>query len=138
MTAMAGSTSLELRVPPAHARLADLRRRVDEALAAAGVAAARRADVVLVLSELVTNAVDQGPDADIRVGVDTSDDGEVTLTVANRRTGAPLDEPRRWPVPEKLGERGRGLQIVGHLADHVVVDDVDGWTSVRCGWGPVS
>ena len=86
----------------------------DETLCRLGARArARREDLALVVSELVTNAVLHGPQGDLKLRligtkstmrVEVSDDGT---------------EPFEWPT-ETVGE-SRGLQLVSVFADRAGV-----------------
>lgn len=85
------------------------RRFVAEALEAHG----RRAgeSVLLVASELVTNAVRHGAgDAELRVELD---DGDVRIEVVDDGH-AEVEIPRRVPPPNALG--GRGLLLVREVS----------------------
>ncbi|NAS27466.1 ATP-binding protein [Herbidospora sp. NEAU-GS84] len=87
----------------------------------------RRADVELVLSELVTNAVlhsaSGAPGGLVEVRIEVEADA-VALTVVDQ--GATLTPALRGP-----GEYGRGLAIVTDLADAY---EVTGSATSRCTW----
>lgn len=71
-------------------------------------------DIVLIVSELVTNAFTHGraDDADLRV---TLDDGEVELAVSHRHAG-PTDIPTApSAMPDGDMPSGRGLAVVDAL-----------------------
>jgi len=97
-------------------------------LAAAGASEPVTRDVQLVLSELVTNAVQASrPEGDIRVqltagprgwGVSVSDCGDDFVLPAAA-------------APGPLAVGGRGLHVVGAVAGPVSVHHQQGWTVVR-------
>lgn len=88
----------------------DARRFVADAAAAAGLDPERVATVLVLVSELATNAVVHGA-SDFTVRVDSLGDG-IRVTVGDLGPGDPA--PQR-PGPHEL--HGRGLQIVRQLAD---------------------
>jgi anti-sigma regulatory factor (Ser/Thr protein kinase) len=100
--------SISIRLPGGPAAPAAARRAVGARLTGPHRAIAH--DVVLLVSELVTNSVVHGQTgADDRIGINlrmTADD--LRVDVANRR---------RPFAPSEAGDGGRGLQIVEALAD---------------------
>lgn len=114
------------------AALPTTRHAAAEWLARGPVDAATRDDVLLVLTELVANAVAlaAGP---VTVALSTGDDG-VRLSVANPPTAATLPPPDRWEDPGPDGERGRGLAIVRRLCPVVTVAIDPEGTEVVCRW----
>jgi anti-sigma regulatory factor (Ser/Thr protein kinase) len=80
-------------------------------------------DVVLVTSELVTNAVEHGAGGPIEVVV--GDDGERTvLSVASRTDAAGFElvgDGTTWELADPGSRAGRGLGIVRSLVDDVAV-----------------
>lgn len=86
--------------------------------------------IVLSVSEVVTNAIEYGSggpvEIDIRVG-----NGAVVVEVAAESSGIPL--PPAGPVPT-TNVRGRGLQVVHALADHVSIEVRRGLVIVTCGF----
>jgi anti-sigma regulatory factor (Ser/Thr protein kinase) len=90
-------------------------------------------DLVLVLSELLANAVRATQPDRTRVQVLASaEGGDVVLEVRNARTTW-IDADNRWDLSDPLRAGGRGLMIVESLVDHVAVehDDRAGITTVR-------
>ncbi|WP_308315871.1 ATP-binding protein [Streptomyces sp. CC228A] len=69
-------------------------------------------DGVLVVSELVTNAVQHGQYTSLRVRVSRPAPNRVRLAVADRSRKVPI---RREPTDEAEAERG--LVLVSHVAD---------------------
>ncbi len=87
------------------------RRQVSEFLAGPDVSTDVVNDVVLAVSELVTNAVDAGATA-IELRVDVAEH-QITMSVD--------DDTGGWPTlatPDPSSTRGRGLAIVAKAADH--------------------
>lgn len=68
-------------------------------------------DAVLILSELVTNAVLHANCAQLRIDIDVHDDGRLRLAVIDTDTSQPVV---RQPTPDEVG--GLGLLIVDSLA----------------------
>jgi anti-sigma regulatory factor (Ser/Thr protein kinase) len=90
-------------------------------------------DLVLVLSELLANAVRATQSDRAAVQVLAAADGrDVVLEVRNPRTTW-VDADNRWDLSDPLRAGGRGLMIVESLVDHVAVehDDHAGITTVR-------
>jgi anti-sigma regulatory factor (Ser/Thr protein kinase) len=107
---------------------------VREYLVERGVDPARVPDAVLVLSELLTNALEASPvDGLVDIEV-TAGPRAVRLDVTNRLTTAP---PAVWPalagveMPPATAERGRGLPLVAALAARMAIDVSDDRTHVR-------
>ena len=104
----------ERRVQAEPWRLKSLRADLTAWLEARGIGASDRDAVVLACSEAAANAMEHayvGSHGDVCVLADTVP-GEVTLAVRDR--GA-------WRIPGTHG-RGRGLKIVEHVMDEVVLD----------------
>jgi anti-sigma regulatory factor (Ser/Thr protein kinase) len=85
-------------------------------------------DVTLVVSELVSNAIEASPACDYVVDANVSA-GMVSLTVTNETT-SPIPGSDSWGPVEALAAQGRGLAIVSALCDQVVVSEHQGRTSV--------
>lgn len=75
-------------------------------------------DLKLVVSELVTNAIEHGMAETVHVGVGRSNDS-VRLTVRGGRGFIPNPAMQRMAPPEQLS--GRGLQIVRSLTDDMAI-----------------
>lgn len=84
-------------------------------------------DVHLVLSELVTNAIEHGLGGEIRI--DVIYDEDLTIAVANRADRAPEIQEQSMPMPKG---RGRGLAIVAATADRLEISFLDGMAAVTC------
>jgi anti-sigma regulatory factor (Ser/Thr protein kinase) len=126
----------ELRFEPSHAAASEARHAARAHLDGLPLATPVVADIELVVSELISNAVEQGPTDPIHLTLAVTAVG-VMVTVTNRTTGPSLaDRPDWGPAGGRhggdLAERGWGLGIVEALTDGLWIDDVDGWTSVRC------
>lgn len=102
------------------ADLADARRRAGD-IAHACLDDQRSSDVVLVTSELLTNALEHGaePPVDLVISVD---DEALTVEVTSRSSEVPEPSSELAPVTEV---RGRGLQIVATLSDGLLVTGTD-------------
>jgi anti-sigma regulatory factor (Ser/Thr protein kinase) len=124
-----------LTAPPASTRrldfgrrsLGDVRLAVEDHALAVGLSAARTADFVLAMNELVGNSVRHGggggelrlwSEGDTVVG-EVSDRGTITDPLAGRRR----------PTPEQDG--GRGLWIVNQVCDLLEIRSEPGATVVR-------
>jgi anti-sigma regulatory factor (Ser/Thr protein kinase) len=103
------------RLPKHPASVGLARRRVRDHLADWGHSAGDPAleDVVLLVSELATNAVRHGPlpDGEFEVAVTALADGSCFIEVSDEG----LAEPRPRPVAD-WEETGRGLHLVEHIA----------------------
>lgn len=114
-------------------RLSDIRKAI-RSWAGDYIAATTIDDIVMAAGELVTNAREalaradafrEGTDTDIEV--DIRPRGAVVILEVTS-SGGPFDHIRAMPSPES--ERGRGLAIVGRLADSVALDSADGRVTV--------
>ena len=122
----AARADLDLTVAAEVGSLPGLRRSVSAWLAPRPVTDPDLSSVQVVLSELVANAVEAS-----RPGEKV----DVHLTLHDRRLTVEVRNPsrRREPVPipamaDPLSPRGRGLAIVGSLAEHLALAEVDGRT----------
>lgn len=86
-------------------------------------------DLVLATSELVTNAVEHGAPAPVRVSVDLR---QRIASVIVRSAGdrAAIAEVDGWRVGEPERRSGRGLGIVRQIADVVDVTRFDGYVEI--------
>lgn len=112
--------------------LTAMRHALDEELTSAEIDPAVRADVVLVVCELVTNGFLHGdaPSVDALIGVTGADDGRTEIDIwvwhpFGDRVELPLTipaSPSPMPPPDAVG--GRGLAVVDRLVTsrHVVLD----------------
>ena len=110
--------------------LAGIRDQLRGWLAGVGVDGEACEELLLVATELCTNAIEatrDGEPVEVRVGFD---DGALRFEVANA-----VDRPDGPLPPElrrgSLQERGRGLAIVRALVDTVAVSTIDGRRIVR-------
>jgi signal transduction histidine kinase/DNA-binding response OmpR family regulator len=111
-----------VRLPAEPTRLSMLRRRLEDFMTAHGVPEADRFDVTVAVSEAAANAIEHPVQpVDPVITVEASvEDRVVTVTVTD--TG-------RWKPADSAGFRGRGLALIGALADLSVARTEDG-TSV--------
>ena len=108
-------------------------RGVFRRYAAQGLPEGRIGDVVLVLSELVTNAIEASPEQGrVEVLIERSG-ATICLDVTNQ--AATVAPP--WPpmttveMPTAVAVRGRGLPLVAALAARMSIDVGDELTRVR-------
>ena len=85
-------------------------------------------DARLILSELVSNAIEASPGKNYRVVAMVESD-VVQITVSNPSTVA-LPAPDDWAPESVLAPQGRGLFIVNALSEMVTVEQSDGLTVV--------
>ncbi|HEY0533019.1 MAG TPA: SpoIIE family protein phosphatase [Actinoplanes sp.] len=111
-----------LRLPAEPTRLGVLRRRLEDFLTAHDVPETDRFDLTVAVSEAAANAIEHPVEpAEPVITVEASiDDGVATVTVSD--TG-------RWKPADAAGFRGRGLALIGALAELSVARTEDG-TSV--------
>lgn len=115
---MAGRT-LELVVASDLAEVAAARRFVGEGLRGR-FDADMIADVELITSELVTNAVEHGAVHDVTI-ILRCDDDEVSVTVVSVGASPGVGPIPTWELPIADEVMGRGLAIVRLVADRVEV-----------------
>ena len=117
---------------PASARSA--RAFVCDALRTSGADDTVIGDYRLVVGELTTNVIEHGDGSEMVVLVDLGDpqwwDVEVVGGIA--ASAPPLLSPETWQVATTRQVSGRGLGIVRHLMDDVVIETRAGRVSVRC------
>ncbi|MFB9234358.1 SpoIIE family protein phosphatase [Plantactinospora siamensis] len=112
---------LTLRLPTDATKLAVLRRRLEDFLVAHRLAEADRFDLSVAISEAAANAIEhprEPREPYIRVEV-TLRGGELVATI--RDSG-------HWRAERAAGFRGRGLALIGALADLTVQRGVAGTT----------
>ena len=105
------------------------RRRVADAALSAGLSPERAADVALVLSELVTNALEHGTGTNAVVRC-TVDDGKFELSVSSETSDDLPYAKREPPGPAIAG--GRGLYVVAKIVDSLTVVGIEGRVTVEC------
>lgn len=108
-----------LRIPAELSELHTARQAIDEFLETGAVPASHRNDVLLVASELCTNAIEHGAH-------DTC--AELVIACAHRKSGIELSvtNPGSWAVNTPI-VGGRGLQIVRTVAQQLeIVPTPDG------------
>jgi anti-sigma regulatory factor (Ser/Thr protein kinase) len=96
------------------------RAAADTWLRLRGLSGGSRADTLLVLSELGTNALRHTDTGGFLCCVGLTGDGVIHLEVHDHGTAAGALATARGPVPRRPGpddESGRGLLLVQHLAD---------------------
>ena len=106
-----------------------LRRRVRAWLAEIGADEESAESILLVVDEAVTNAVEHacpGEECDVHLVVGPRACGP-GLAVMVADTGT-------WQTPGDPGFRGRGLGMIGRIAERSTVESDDGGTTVRMCW----
>ncbi len=115
MTGSVGRVEREETLPAEPASVAAARSFLDRALEEAGIEHARRADALLVTSELVTNAITHGSGPGDWISVALRlEMGRLRIRVLDGARG------RTVPValtPDEQRPGGRGLSIVDRLAE---------------------
>ncbi|MEM9562795.1 MAG: ATP-binding protein [Actinomycetota bacterium] len=129
-------TPFEIRFAPTLEEASTARQSARAFLDHRSIDAAVAGDIELIVSELASNAVEQRPDAPVRLTIALIGSG-VLVTVSNESRGdIPIAEwrPSGDVVDGGTGlpDRGWGLGIVEALTDGLWCDEVDGWTSVAC------
>jgi serine/threonine-protein kinase RsbW len=108
-----------------------LRGLLDDQLSALAVSQQCRQELAILITEASTNAVrhGHGPDA-IEVAI-AVDDHQCVLEIAN--LDGELDESKlRAGLPNESAEGGRGLPLIGALADAVrILRPKPGWVLVQ-------
>jgi anti-sigma regulatory factor (Ser/Thr protein kinase) len=104
-------------------------RRVTRDVAGEALGDDRAADVALATSELVTNALEHGSGGPVEIVV-TAAGGAVEISITSSSGAVPVPPAQRRAPASQV--RGRGLQIVAAVADHVVISGEDGQVSVTC------
>ncbi|MDY7086740.1 MAG: SpoIIE family protein phosphatase [Actinomycetota bacterium] len=111
-----------LRLPAEPGQLSVLRRRLDDFLTAHAVPEADAFDLTVAVSEAAANAIEHPIEpAQPFITVEASMAGDAVVVVV-RDTG-------RWRSSESGGFRGRGLALIGALAELSVLNSAEG-TSV--------
>lgn len=117
---------------PKHEAAARVRQELRRLCEASVLSSQLSADLELVVAELTSNAVEQGPTEPVRLDVTLNSD-LVRVTVANAGSGFDLSSnPTSLPDNGVLTDRGRGLHIIEALTDSLWVEQSDGWTTVGC------
>lgn len=130
-----GSVIFDGSIQPDPAQLSVLRRAARRALEESGVERDAAQDVVLIISELVSNAI-TAADPSSWIGVALRRSGAaITVTVDNDGVPLPAGMPE-LPAPD--APQGRGLAIVSSLAERVSTDHRDGRSRVSAIYQPTS
>ena len=118
---------MELTIPAAPARLADLRQAARHALREVPPQIAE--ELVLAVDEAATNAILHGSRGGDPVQVAVRVRGDwVEATVVDH---GPAQPPHPPPTTDQLSSRGRGLWLLGCLVDEVRVERAALGTRVR-------
>jgi serine/threonine-protein kinase RsbW len=120
-----------LSVPRLAASVSKLRRLLDDQVSAFAVSQQCREDLAILITEASTNAVRHGHGSDaIEVAIAVDHD-ECVLEIAN--LDGEFDESRlRATLPSAWAEGGRGLPLIGALADAVrILRPRPGWVLIQ-------
>ena len=126
------ATTRSLRVPAELGSLRRVRAALEDGLSAEGWGGEAAWRVHVGLSEALTNAIEHGsrPGANVAVGI-AIDPERAVLRVADRgRPGRRAPTSRPMPPPT-TSERGRGLLLMGSLAERCVARRSRGGTLVE-------
>jgi len=120
-----------LSVPRLAASVTKLRRLLDEQLSPFAVSQRCREDLAVLITEASTNAVRHGRGGDAFEVAIAVDHEQCVLEIANR--DGEFDESRlRATLPNAWAEGGRGLPLIGALADAVrVLRPRPGWVLIQ-------
>jgi anti-sigma regulatory factor (Ser/Thr protein kinase) len=121
---------LALSVPPTAEMLSSVRHTVLDWLAGAGYRGEGAHDVLVVVSELVTNGVihDGGDDIELYL---TKDDNGISIEVVTIGQRS-VREARQVRGVTGMAESGRGLIVVDALTDALSIEDNRGRHHVIC------
>jgi anti-sigma regulatory factor (Ser/Thr protein kinase) len=106
-------------------------RRLAHAAATESLEPDRHDDVELVVSELVTNAIEHGSGGDVEVVV-RHEPGSLEVSVCSVADSLPVPQHRPAPAHHT---RGRGLPIVAALSDSVMITGDHDSVRVTCRFG---
>lgn len=95
-----------------------VRERIGQAAVSAGLGIERLEDVRLATSELVANAFEHGSHAQAAL---VRAEEHVEVRVINTATPGTVPPPSEWKLPGPLSITGRGLAVVGAVADETSV-----------------
>ncbi|MEW1908429.1 ATP-binding protein [Kitasatospora sp. NPDC085895] len=132
-TAGGGERMFGLRLEHDPRAAATARHAARPVLSAWGLDDDQLYDTLLVLSELVTNAVTHGrPPAVLHLHAAQDSPGQVQVHVSD---GGPQGAPAGWAADRPADERGRGASIVAALADSTGITDrtgtlIDHWADI--------
>lgn len=122
---------LALSIAPSPQALRHARHKVRDWMVDAGCPARATNDVLLVVSELVTNGIihDGAKDIELSIFLDDGGGASVEVVTADRPGGHAPPDVRAVSDP---AERGRGLALVDALSDAVWVEDKGGRRRTAC------
>lgn len=127
------SDHLYARVPVRTTTIGRIRHLVTAWLADRPVSDKDLDSVAIIVSELVTNAIQASDPAAAPIEIAAAiDAGDIDIEVSNSARALPGDA-RTVGLPYHYAESGRGLSIVTSLADSVEVNTSDNRVSVHVG-----
>jgi anti-sigma regulatory factor (Ser/Thr protein kinase) len=108
-----------LRLPAEPTRLSVLRRRLEDFMTAHDVPEADRFDLTVAVSEAAANAIEHPVEpAEPVITIEAS--------IADRVVTVTITDTGQWKPADSAGFRGRGLALIGALADLSVARTADG------------
>ena len=121
---------LALCVPPTEEVVSPVRHRVRDWLAGAGYRGEGAYDVLVVVSELVSNGVIHDGGNDIEISLSKDDTGiSIEVITIGQPSGREARRVRNVTGP---AETGRGLLVVDALSDVLSIEDREGRHHVTC------
>jgi anti-sigma regulatory factor (Ser/Thr protein kinase) len=127
----AGGDAFDRRYEGITAVVNGVRLDIDAWLIAQAADDDTRARAALVVSELVSNAVQASPGFPFDLSARRGDHGLITLTVVNRADDAQIPPRSDWGPDDLLAPGGRGLAIIDSLCDAVAITSGDGNVAVE-------
>jgi anti-sigma regulatory factor (Ser/Thr protein kinase) len=128
--AVRASSPLEVRLPARIEAVPEARHELARWLSGAPVSREIADEFALVVTELVTNAVEASPGPRAHIAVRARlDPHEVVLLVSDEGEGFHLVSSPS--LPSSASVRGRGLPIVSALMDEMTINRRDGRTEVE-------
>lgn len=125
-----GDVTFVVEVEPDLAEVVEVRRRAIGEMEAVGHPTPGLQDLAVVLSELLTNAVESG--TTMPIGLDLrAAAGRAQVVVTNAVGEADVPPRREWSPDTLLAARGRGLSVVEAMSQDVFVEHGDGEVVVR-------
>jgi len=116
-----GPTAVSTELTAEFVNVAAARRFVRAQVADFGMPPAVAADLELITSELVTNAIEHGIGRTVRITLDCRN-GTAVLTVESSGPSAGVGPVGDWEGADPASIAGRGLGIVRRIADEVRID----------------
>lgn len=124
-TAGAGGDPFERRYEGATLVVNGVRADVDRWLRGQSADDDTRSRAALVVSELVSNAIQASPGTPFELQARRIRSGAIAVTVTNNARDAAIPPPQEWGPDDVLAPGGRGLAIVDALCEDVHISQAD-------------